>query len=445
MIGYPIHLPFISVHFLFNMPHSLHHPSHRSRVRLNSLITAIEQQLGWGDANHWTGSDFERLSDLIYDRTQQRLSVTTLKRTWGRTSQVVQPSSTTLNILARFLGHESWRAFHSVVAEPELVSDANPAAAHSFRKVSILVGSIAAVLIALLTIYSLTSPESAPIDTSKVSFSIEKVTSGIPNTVVFRYDLGGQAVDTLELQQSWDERKRTLLDPNRSLVTTTYLSPGYFNAKLVADDVILKTENLYLQSDGFEVLVSMNDKGQAQLLDQEYWSINQDGFVLSNSFDSTFDMAQVQNMLLMNLLPEPLIKADSFAFKTSFRMHSKGTEDPCHATTFIITGAEEVYMFSMGHPGCAGKFSAFLGGLYIDGKNADLSAMGFNLEEWTDITVSKQDSVVTFQVNDRSMTLTNKSPSIGPLGGIRFFTQEKIQIKQLNLEDSNQEIDLIGI
>jgi hypothetical protein len=127
-----------------------------------------------------------------------------------------------------------------------------------FRKLilsSLLAVFLLVVLVAVSYQYSAKPSDlSSTIDVNRVSFSVEQVTTGIPNTVIFRYDLDGQAVDSLELQQSWDDRRRDLLDPGQNLVTSTYHSPGHYLAKLIADGVVLDSQHVYLPSNGVEVV-----------------------------------------------------------------------------------------------------------------------------------------------------------------------------------------------
>ena len=77
-----------------------------------------------------------------------------------------------------------------------------------------------------------TSNPSLPALSDSIRFSFEKVTTGYPNTVIFRYDVGNTPYDSLTLQQSWDTSKRIVLTEPQGLVTTTYYYPGYFLTKL---------------------------------------------------------------------------------------------------------------------------------------------------------------------------------------------------------------------
>src|SRR5579863_4219167 len=71
----------------------------------------IEKSLNWGDSGIWGNDDFERLSEKIFEKTRVQLSISTLKRIWGKVRYENFPTTATLNALAGFLGYESWREF----------------------------------------------------------------------------------------------------------------------------------------------------------------------------------------------------------------------------------------------------------------------------------------------------------------------------------------------
>jgi len=62
-----------------------------------------EQALSWENSGNWGDYDFEKLSELIFEKTQTRLSLSTLKRIWGKVRYDNTPTIITLNALARFL------------------------------------------------------------------------------------------------------------------------------------------------------------------------------------------------------------------------------------------------------------------------------------------------------------------------------------------------------
>src|SRR6185436_20572241 len=80
-------------------------------IMIGRCLAAIEKKLGWGDPANWSKGDFEKLSEIIQEKTGVTLSLTTLKRIWGKVKYDNNPTVTTLNTLAQFLGHENWRCF----------------------------------------------------------------------------------------------------------------------------------------------------------------------------------------------------------------------------------------------------------------------------------------------------------------------------------------------
>ena len=83
---------------------------HNSQM-IEALVLLIEDQMKRGRGTDWSNKDFELLGEEIFKVTKKRLSVTTLKRIWGRAEMVAKPSVATLDILAEFSGYIDWRDF----------------------------------------------------------------------------------------------------------------------------------------------------------------------------------------------------------------------------------------------------------------------------------------------------------------------------------------------
>ena len=125
----------------------------------------IEKSLSWGACADWSNEDFDLLSERIWGKTKVRLSLSTMKRIWGRVKYENFPNSVTLNALAAYLGYSNWRDFceHHPVPESKaitgLVEEITPAADSKITRErrlkmlgsrSLLVKGIA--LVAILTI-----------------------------------------------------------------------------------------------------------------------------------------------------------------------------------------------------------------------------------------------------------------------------------------------------
>lgn len=83
---------------------------------IRKCLELAEARLNRGDGSEWTTYDFEKLSEAIEEATGVMLSVTTLKRLWGKLKYTNMPATTTLNTLAQFAGYADWREFKRLVA-----------------------------------------------------------------------------------------------------------------------------------------------------------------------------------------------------------------------------------------------------------------------------------------------------------------------------------------
>ena len=75
---------------------------------VDSIIELTNKNAGFTPK---TPSDFNALSLLILKKTQNTISVSSLKRLWGYVPYKSSPSPNTLNILARFNGYTDWETF----------------------------------------------------------------------------------------------------------------------------------------------------------------------------------------------------------------------------------------------------------------------------------------------------------------------------------------------
>src|SRR6185436_11411732 len=213
---------------------------------LQLCIRLIEQKLNWRPAEEWRNYEFTELTEKILDSTSVNLSATTLKRVFGKLKYESLPSSATLNALAAYLGFESWMQFKSTnPLEQETVREkawTDFVRTHSQKlKKGIWIGATT-VFLAIVVFGFMALRKKSPdrIDENAVSFSCRSLSEGLPNTVVFNFDLKNFKSDNIIIQQSWDSTKTIRVKPGQTQATGMYYVPGYFRAKLIVDGTIVK-------------------------------------------------------------------------------------------------------------------------------------------------------------------------------------------------------------
>lgn len=184
---------------------------------------AIEAKLNWGDSASWLNYDFEKLNEKIFAETNVQLSVSTLKRIFGKTSYRSSPSLTTLNTLARFIGFSDWREFtQSYVpaassTEHWAISDtvSGQPVIRKFCRKYLMYCIIGAIVVIMGLIIGFTVQNRVySSDYSKYAFKADKiVTEGVPNSVVFTYDAtAAKPQDSVFIVQTWDITSQHLLN-----------------------------------------------------------------------------------------------------------------------------------------------------------------------------------------------------------------------------------------
>ena len=410
---------------------------------IHLLVQQIETQLGWGAGAAWTNKDFQDLSAQIFERTHQQLSVTTLKRVWGRAERVANPSRATLDILAEFAGYDSWRAFrqqYSTKAEHHASSFARPLLQR--RWIVGIIGLMATVGVAWYVSdeKKVTSDNSVAIS-SDVEFSFEKVTTGYPNTVIFRYDVGDLPYDSLTLQQSWDARKQMTLTEPQGLVTATYYAPGYYLTKLLVNDQIVREAPLYIPTQGWQGLVVESDE-ELVYLDPEQLRYDSTLCVTPGVLNR-MNQSQKSLLYLANLTDDPQIDGANFSLDTEFRMTRSTERSVCQYVRLTVTGTREVLGFHFSVPGCVGDLMFMLNQEMVAGRDHDLSAFGLDLSAWTQCRLEVHKNQLQLWLNGEEVFVHTLDSDIGKVGGVQWTFEGLGEIRRLGMEDGVKSVDLM--
>lgn len=381
-----------------------------------------EADLGWGDCSTWTNQDFEKLSELIFEKTAVRLSESTLKRVWGKVKYDSIPTVTTLNTLAQFSGHENWRSFKAangfkngnghdhadehpdiIIKRPEVISSVSEK--NNARRRLVLAGitGITVLLLAILILnINLTAPPEK-VDLSQVLFDFKIVSNELPNSVVFNYEVGDNKIDTLKIQQSWDPQKQALVSPAKHQHTSIYYYPGFFVAKLIADNVILKEQDIFIKTDGWKGIIEQSPVptylSKAEInLNQNRMSIEQ-GILTAKTSKTVFNGIWTNFYNVGNF---DTISSDDFDFEATLQNTSTPEESVCRQTKITILTTKSAITLPLSAKGCSSALSVYNGEELISGKDTDLSMFG------CDFSVPQ---ILSCEMRNKEMIIyLNKSP-----------------------------------
>lgn len=408
-------------------------------VHLDLCKTLIEEKLGWGPSANWTTQDFEELSIRIQDSTEQVISSTTLKRLWGRVAYDNKPSRHSLDTLALFLEYDSWRAFTSANAQASSNESPLENAAPKNRGASIAILSVGMLLLGASTILWLGSRTNASVP-EEILFTSRTVSMDLPNTVIFEYNVNGIEADSFFIQQSWDMNLRQKVSASNSIHSSTYFYPGYYSAKLIANNDILLEHPVHVKTQDWKVLLEEEPmpsylppeamKNDGTLAVSQEWLI-QSGFPIDNG-KHVLGYYLVQDFGPLHM--------SNFSMEAVVSHIKSEPLRPCQGGQVTIRGEDGMIRFPFDIPGCTGLMHVIAGDVHLAGESNDLSSFGADYSSWQLVQLDVREKDVTIQIGTNQPFTFSYSHEMGKVVGIWFQFVGRGMIDEIRLTDENERI-----
>ncbi|MFN7116660.1 MAG: hypothetical protein ACK4TA_07645 [Saprospiraceae bacterium] len=390
---------------------------------------AVAEHLNWGDSAHWRHSDFMDLSEKIFAQTGVMLSNTTLKRLWGKLKYDSLPTSHTLNVLAQFLGYENWLAFKTEMQEkaeplpPIELEKPNfilkkakkfvfPRMIAGFAGVAIL------VVICISFIFNEKPSTFTPAQLAKVKFSSQPIAEGVPNTVIFNYDLGDIQSTDIQIQQSWDSTKRFRITEITNEAASTYYRPGYWRAKLIVNGQIIKEHDVFIKSQGWLVTQDVEPKPRYFLPDElvkaDYLGVD------SAVLEATFSKSVEPQWLTYHYVEDfKNLYSDNFTFQAAVKNTYRRGDGVCQESRILILCENGFIGIPLAIPGCVGDLRLRIFDHVEEGNKRDLSAFGCDFSEWQRINVTVKNKLAKIFINDKLVREVHFTSDAGRVVGMR--------------------------
>ena len=378
----------------------------------------IEKKLAWSKSDTWQSQDFETLSEKIFEDTKLMLSSSTLKRIWGKVRYDSTPNMATLNALAQFAGYENWRVFTATDFQP-LKEKINITTKPAFKIPDKILLFIAGFVLVIIFIgFELIKRQSKPLSFKNVLFRSKLVTLGLPNTVVFQYDATNSNADSVFIQQSWDSKKRYKVDKQLHEYTSTYYYPGYYRAKLILNDSIVKEHDLYVETDGWIGIIEKNPIPvylPKSLFERQLGLTQEKLSKLKIDFQKEapiFSLTKVDKSI--NLM------SDNFSLQVQLQNTYNESNAICQYTNVFILGTNGIIGIPLCKIGCIGEIGLMLGINYISGKTNDLSGFGVDFSKDVKLNCETKNQHIKLSINDKVVYTGDFKQSIGKIVGTQI-------------------------
>ena len=391
------------------------------RVLIKNIIFQISEVLQLNTPDQWQQRDFENVSIQLEEKTGINLSVSTLKRLCKNQFQNI-PQKNTLNALAQFLGYKDWYDYKVSNTVNDEKTTEKPFVKRNLKlnKKLIYIPISALAVLAVLLLIKITKPAQSY---TEVKFSSRKnVSTGVPNTVVFNYDISMYDFDSAFIQQSWDIRRRAKIAKNEMHSTSIYYYPGYHRAKLLINDHLVKEIPVYITTDGWLKLIQNPDNDLIPVYVNENCESNGEMYMPPEIVAShNIDLSEHNYSTCFYYVNEDFSSdSDNFRLKTRIKNNIDDGALVCQVCEISVFCENARHFIQVCDPGCIASLLLKFGDRYISGSNNDLSAFGCDMNLWNDVELKIENKLVTVLLNGNEVYKTSYENSNGAIKGISY-------------------------
>ena len=414
------------------------------KKEIATLVSIIKEKTKWKTDDTWRNRDFITLSDMIFENTGTKISVTTFRRIFDLDLKAL-PNITTLDAMANYIGHQNWVGFlrsqskekeDKIEASKETENLPSPTNKKPYIFFSVLVLLIMSILF-FVRDKEPTETKEAEIDrvsisSTDISFECSNPIGESPHELKFNYDISKlqevpNADALIEIKGMGFDSAFTikLIEKgyDNSFYSFVFDYPGIYNTYLNINENHYHKQIFINQTEGWELLKyeenkymnsysnkALCEKGVFKMDKQKYEKLGLDAFYPNSRFmfiDSAFMVTDPEN----------------FEIQFDVKAEKSIESDICSRMYFSVLGSDTYIGFGMTSKGCSSTNYFNIPGNYARGNTTNMEKWTFKNEEWHRISLSCINDTITISSNGEVIIESISKESLGTIGGMamRFF------------------------
>ncbi|NQX39299.1 hypothetical protein SAMN05421820_102330 [Pedobacter steynii] len=398
--------------------------------QLDICCQKIAQKIGQENIAEWKNSDYISLNRLLHRETKVNLSENTLKRIFGKlkTSTRYYPQKATRDALAQFIGFRDWYEFellHQVSVEkpvPEQVGTAQPSPAKPKDKKKKQTFYLSMLVLFVLGLVGLIYLYTQHSQVTNVQLICLNPNGQSPHSAIFKLGVKGALKEdpSLFTIDFADARLRRAKFSD-SLINHYYETPGRYFPVLYYRGTALDTTSVYLQSEGWSSIATLQHDTTRVYPIQRNESENASYHHVTSTevLHAGVDTSKTFFVSFANVKPTN-ISADHLEFSSFIKTSANRPGVRCSQTDIIIYGEKDWHSFGIIKPQCAAWAAFKFSELSQDGGKTDLRALGHDLSKGGNLRVRIENQNVHIFINNREIFKTRYTRPIGKFMGIKI-------------------------
>jgi len=388
--------------------------------------------------------DLEYLADQIEEKSGITLSLSTLKRLW-RKGYDQTPHPSTLQALVSVLEYKDWQDF-KLKAPLSHAAVATEQKKHNLpfnRWMAFPLMAAFLVIVWLIAFRPRKPGNGKPVIKGTVIFTGNKtVSQGVPNTVVFNYDVSNVEADSFFFQQAWNEMQKVRIDPKGHYYSNIYYYPGFHKAKLIANDSIIKRFRVHITTNGWLPLIrrAFTDSTPIYIKSNPVVS----GMLHITAKDLASSSVNLNKDFLLsyfNVRDFENTNSDNFSLDTRIKCDSTNTM-PCPAFQLTVICEEQIFFVTLTGKGCERNIAIKMGEVYHDGTNSDLSAFGRDLYSWQNLRIQVLQKKATIYLDEQPVYTIAFNNDFGKVVGLVYNFEGTGAVDYVKLKNGENKLVL---
>jgi hypothetical protein len=405
----------------------------------------VEEKLNLPGNGSWKQRDFQYLSDLIFEKTNTRISLSTLKRIWKNEDNRT-PQLYTLNALAHLLDYKSWNEFRKAqIPAATFANSPEPSTLKEIyrnpKRIYWLVVPVVLLLGLLAFLYF--KPHSGYDPATVVFKSKKNVATGVPNTVVFEYDISKIDFDSAFIQHTWDERKRARVSKENHFQTFIYYYPGFHSARLTIDGKIVKREKVSISTIGWEAVIDDEVSQEVPRYMPKNEIVSDGRLYVSREMLTKQDIPVENKNYFINYFNVgnlDSINAANFTLETRIKNDPAEGALVCQYSQVTLICENGMISLPFCYPGCASKIHLHVGEVFRDGNKNDLSPFGCDLSTWRNIKIKTSGKKVIVSIDDKPIYDLTYTKDLGKIAGFHYKFYGSGSVDMINLRNAQDKL-----
>jgi len=412
-------------------------------------LEIVRKSKRWGAYENWSNYEFSKLSEEISEKSNIKLSRTTIKNIIERNiidETGYNPQTPTKDALAQYINYPNWESFK----KKELQKRKRPV------KIVALGGLFCTIVLVVFWFFF----HEEKLD---YTFKLENAVGITPHTLTCKYDVSKLKTNDVLLDFGHLGHHGDYLYKNLSkekhFTNQIFHFPGIYKTRLFIDEQIMAEEDVVVYSkDWFIYATEAKINYECPKIIQESGvffkdhirfdaylkrTVNDKGYfyVSTEQITEIDDLSPNYNVVLLNYKDFNIPVSDC-AFSCRFKNTSINDASYCNEAIFTLQGSKHLETFAFAIKGCEYYARYRIGPDLIKGSDIteDLGFLILDFSEFNTIKIEHQGKTIKVYINNNLVKTISHSHELGDLLGLRLQFKGSPQIDFVTLTNSAGEL-----